>query len=164
MFQLLTQGGLLAAADHHLLADIGIAVIAATVLGLLAHWLRQPILLGYLIAGALVGPIGFKLIHDKDSINTISEIGLILLLFIIGLELNLGEILRAGKQLLVAGFGQFPLCVALGCALFWLCGYGLAGKDSSGLYYALMCGLSSTAIVVKLLYDKKELDTLPGRL
>src|SRR6185503_7913438 len=52
----------------------------------------------------------------------------------------------------------------LGSGLFWICGYGLAGKNSAGLYYALMCGLSSTAIVVKLLYDKKELDTLPGRL
>jgi Kef-type K+ transport system membrane component KefB len=66
--------------------------------------------------------------------------------------------------LLVAGFGQFPLCVILGSGLFWLCGYGLTGSNSAGLYYALMCGLSSTAIVVKLLYDKKELDTLPGRL
>jgi Kef-type K+ transport system membrane component KefB len=151
-------------AMHQLLSDIGIAVIAATVIGLLAHWLKQPILLGYLIAGALIGPIGFKLIHEQESINTISEIGLILLLFIIGLELNVGEILRAGRQLLVSGFGQFPLCVIFGSGLFWLCGYGLSGKNSAGLYYALMCGLSSTAIVVKLLYDKKELDTLPGRL
>lgn len=149
---------------HHLLVDIGIVVLAATVIGLIAHFLRQPLLLAYLIAGAVIGPIGFKLIQEQGSIDTISEIGLVLLLFIIGLELNISEILRAGKQLLVAGFGQFPICVAMGIGLFWLLGFALTGTNSAGLYYALMCGLSSTAIVVKLLYDKKELDTLPGRL
>jgi Kef-type K+ transport system membrane component KefB len=150
---------------HHLLTDIGIAVLTATVLGLVAHWLKQPIILGYLIAGALVGPeMGFGLIHDADSIEIISEIGLILLLFIIGLELDVKALLASGRQLLMAGFGQFPLCVALGLGLFVLMGYGLSGNKSDGLYFALMCALSSTAVVVKLLYDKGELDTLPGRM
>ena len=58
---------------HHLLPDIGLAIIMATVLGLVAHWLRQPIILGYLLAGALVGPqIGFGLIHGSESIEIIS--------------------------------------------------------------------------------------------
>jgi Kef-type K+ transport system membrane component KefB len=150
---------------HHLLYDIGIAVIAATVLGLVAHWLRQPILLGYLVAGALLGPqVGFGVVKDAESIEIISEFGLILLLFIIGLELNVKEVLASGRQLLVAGFGQFVICVALGCGVFALFGLGLSGTSSDGLYLAIMCGLSSTAIVVKLLYDKGELDTLPGRL
>jgi Kef-type K+ transport system membrane component KefB len=150
---------------HHLLQDIGLAVIAATLFGLLAHWLKQPIILGYLIAGALVGPeLGRGWIHDPHSIEIMSEIGLILLLFIIGLEMNLSQLMASGKQLLLAGFGQFPICAALGVGVFALLGYGLKGASSDGLYFALMCGLSSTAIVVKLLYDKGELDTLPGRL
>src|SRR3954470_4767 len=155
---------------HHLLYNIGVAVLAATLLGLIAHWLKQPILLGYLIAGALIGPqLGFNLLHGepaeaKESIEIISEMGLILLLFIIGLELNVKETLSAGRQLLFAGFGQFILCVALGCGVFALFGLGLTGKNADGLYLAIMCALSSTAIVVKLLYDKGELDTLPGRL
>jgi Kef-type K+ transport system membrane component KefB len=150
---------------HHLLNDIGIALLMATILGLVAHWLRQPIILGYLIAGALVGPqMGFGLIKDSESIEIISEIGLILLLFIIGLELDVKSLLDSGRQLLVAGFGQFLMCVAMGVGLFALCGYGLAGAKSEGLYFALMCGLSSTAVVVKLLYDKGELDTIPGRV
>jgi Kef-type K+ transport system membrane component KefB len=158
---------LLASADdaHALLRDIGVAVLAATLLGLIAHWTRQPIILGYLIAGALVGPtIGFKLIKDEGSIEVISEIGLILLLFIIGLEMNVKALLAAGKQLLVAGFGQFLVCAALGVGLFGLMGYPVKGVPADGLYLALMCALSSTAIVVKLLYDKGELDTLPGRM
>src|SRR6188508_2434144 len=78
------EGG---AAPHDLLPDIGIAVLAATVLGLVALWTRQPIILGYLVAGAIIGPtIGFGFIKDKQNIEVISEIGLILLLFIIGLE------------------------------------------------------------------------------
>ena len=150
---------------HHLLHDIGVAVLAATLLGLVAHWTRQPIILGYLIAGALVGKkLGFGAIHDDHSIEIISEIGLILLLFIIGLEMNIKALLASGRQLLVAGFGQFPLCVLLGVGLFGLMGYGLRGGRIDGLYLAMLCALSSTAVVVKLLYDKGELDTLPGRM
>src|SRR3954471_3706968 len=149
---------------HALLPDIGIAILAATVLGLIAHWTRQPIILGYLIAGAVIGPtIGFKLI-GRENIEVISEIGLILLLFIIGLEMNIKALMAGGKQLIVAGFGQFLVCAALGAALFGVLGYPVKGVPTDGLYLALMCALSSTAVVVKLLYDKGELDTLPGRM
>lgn len=154
---------------HGLLHDIGVAVIAATALGLLALFLRQPIILGYLIAGALIGPgLGYGLVEDEQNIEIISEIGLILLLFIIGLEMKLGELLSAGRQLLVVGFGQFVVCAVLGLGFFALLGHAFGGISSGGkldgLYLALVCGLSSTAIVVKLLYDKFELDTLSGRL
>jgi Kef-type K+ transport system membrane component KefB len=113
----------------------------------------------------MVGPqLGFGWVSDRENIQIISEIGLVLLLFIIGLEMKLGEILASGRQLLVAGFGQFAVCALLGLGFFALLGYPLRGTSSEGLYLALVCGLSSTAIVVKLLYDKLELDTLPGRL
>jgi Kef-type K+ transport system membrane component KefB len=153
------------ATHGQLLTDIGIAVIAATLLGLVAHWLRQPILLGYLLAGALIGnQVGFKIVETQENIEIISEMGLVLLLFIIGLELNIKAVLASGKQLLVAGFGQFLVCLLLGVGVFAVFGYGLSGDHADGLYLAIMCGLSSTAIVVKMLYDKGELDTLPGRL
>ena len=150
---------------HHLLQDIGVAIIAATVLGLLAQAARQPVILGYLVAGALIGPaLGFGWVVDGANIEIISEIGLILLLFVIGLEMNPGQVLAAGRQLLITGLGQFPLCVALGLVVFGALGYGLGGSNSDGLYLALVCGLSSTAIVVKLLHDRLELDTIPGRM
>ena len=95
---------------HGLLYDIGIAVIASTIIGFITHKLKQPIILGYLITGALVGPqIGFGLISDTDSIEIISEIGLILLLFIIGLEMNPKKLIASGKQLIITGVGQFVL-------------------------------------------------------
>ncbi len=149
---------------HHLLHDIGIAIILATVMGLTAQFLRQPVILGYLVAGAVAGPLGFGWVQDSANIGIISEIGLILLLFVIGLEMNLTELKTSGRALLVAGLGQFPLCVLIALPAFALIGLPLWTGGKDGLYLALVSGLSSTAIVIKLLYDKGELDTLPGRV
>ncbi len=150
---------------HSILPEIGIAVLAATAMGFLFQLCRQPVILGYLVAGALIGPqIGFKLVSDPANIEVISEIGLILLLFIIGLELNPAKLLSSGKKLIYAGVGQFIFCVLIGLGFFVLLGYPLGGGRIEALYLSLFCALSSTAIVVKLLYDKFELDTLPGRI
>jgi Kef-type K+ transport system membrane component KefB len=150
---------------HGLLYDIGIAIIASTVIGFITHKLRQPIILGYLITGAIIGPqIGLGLVTDAESIEIISEIGLILLLFIIGLEMNPQKLLSSGRQLIVTGLGQFVLCVLLGVGFFSLFNYSFEGENLEGLYLALLCALSSTAIVVKILYDKFESDTIHGRI
>ena len=148
-----------------LLASVGIAISVAAILAFVGNWLRQPLLLAYLLAGVLIGPqVGLGLVSDEASIETVSEIGLILLLFIIGLELDLKKLLAAGKPVLVTGMLQFPLCVALGLAFFVPFGFRMGGGDFSLLYVAVCLALSSTMIVVKLLYDKFELDTLPGRI
>ena len=150
---------------HSIVPEIGIAILAATAMGFIFQLCRQPVILGYLVAGALIGPqIGFKLVSDPANIDVISEIGLILLLFIIGLELNPAKLLSSGKKLIYAGLGQFIFCVLLGLGFFVLLGYPLGGGRIEALYLSLFCALSSTAIVVKLLYDKFELDTLPGRI
>lgn len=150
---------------HGILPEIGIAVLAATALGFIFQLFRQPVILGYLVAGALIGPeIGFGAVSDPANIAVISEIGLILLLFIIGLEIDPRKMLSSGRQLIYAGVGQFILCVLLGTGFFLLLGGGTGGSRIDALYLALFCALSSTAIVVKLLYDKFELDTLPGRM
>jgi Kef-type K+ transport system membrane component KefB len=150
---------------HGILPEIGISILVATALGFVFQIFRQPVILGYLVAGALIGPeIGLKLVSEPANIEVISEIGLILLLFIIGLELNPTKLLSSGRQLIYAGVGQFILCVLIGLGFFLLFGYDLGKGRIDALYLALFCALSSTAIVVKLLYDKFELDTLPGRI
>ncbi|MBM3329941.1 MAG: hypothetical protein FJY67_10825 [Calditrichaeota bacterium] len=150
---------------HGIIEEIGIAIVAATSLGYLFHLLKQPVILGYFVAGALIGPeMGLKLVAEPESIEVISEIGLILLLFIIGLELKLQEILASGKALITAGIGQFFLSILIGLGFFQLIGFHFGDGRLDALYLAIFTGLSSTAIVVKLLYDKFELDTRPGRI
>lgn len=148
-----------------LLSNIGLAIVVATVFAFLAKVLRQPLLLAYLIAGVVIGPeIGFSWVHDKESIELISEIGLILLLFIIGLEIDLKKLLREGRALIITGVAQFLICVALGMGFAVFFGFQLGGGKFDAIYLAVSLALSSTMIVVKLLYDKFELMTLPGRL
>ncbi|MGE5104034.1 MAG: cation:proton antiporter [Betaproteobacteria bacterium] len=148
-----------------LLTSIGLCIAVAAALAFIAHRLKQPLLLAYLLAGVVIGPrIGFGLISDEGDIQTVAEIGLILLLFMIGLELDLRKLVSAGRAVIVTGLLQVPLCVALGLAFFAAIGFPLAGGDFRALYLAVCLALSSTMIVVKLLYDKFELDTLPGRI
>ncbi len=153
-----------------LLNNIGLCVIVAAVLAFLANKLKQPALLAYLLAGVLIGPeIGFRLITDHETIEVISEIGLVLLLFIIGLEMDLKKLRASGKPVLATGVTQFLFCVALGIPFFLLLGFRIGDANAFGgefglFYMAVAAAISSTMIVVKLLYDKFELDTLPGRI
>ncbi|HEY0719983.1 MAG TPA: cation:proton antiporter [Gammaproteobacteria bacterium] len=148
-----------------LLSNIGVAIVAATLFALVAKSLRQPLLLAYLGAGVFLGPkMGLGLITDEASISLISEIGLILLLFIIGLEIDLKKLLGAGRTLIVSGIMQFIIGVALGLGFFLLLGFSAGGGRFDALYLAIAMALSSTMIVVKILYDKSELATLPGRI
>lgn len=153
-----------------LLNNIALCVIVAAVLALIASKLRQPAILAYLLAGVLIGPeIGFRLITNADTIEVISEIGLILLLFIIGLEMDLNKLRASGKPVIVTGITQFLICVALGIPFFLLLGFRLRDPNALGgefglFYMSVAAAISSTMIVVKLLYDKFELDTVPGRI
>ena len=148
-----------------LLESIGIAILAATVMAFIAHYLKQPLLLAYIAAGVMIGPkIGFGFIKNEHDVETISHIGLILLLFMIGLEINVKKLKEVGRSLIVTGSLQFVICVLLGLGFFSLLGFTMGGGNYNLLYLAVCCGLSSTAIVVKLLYSKFELDTLAGRL
>ena len=148
-----------------LLTSIAICVIAAAVLGFISNKLKQPLILAYLVAGVVIGPeMGLHLVEDRESINVVSEIGLILLLFIIGLEIDLKKLFAAGRAVVITGVLQVPLCVLLGYAAFYLLGLRDGGGKFPLLYIAICMAISSTLVVVKLLYDKLELDTLPGRI
>ncbi|MCG2641601.1 membrane protein [Bradyrhizobium sp. CCBAU 11434] len=149
---------------HELIRDITLCILFAWMLGLLAHFSRQPLILAYLIAGFCIGPFGAGWVKSQESISVISELGLIFMLFMIGLEIDLKKIVRAGKVILFAAGGQLLGGCLLGILFFAGLGLSLGGGHFDALYLCIACALSSTVIIVKVLYEKRELDTLPGRI
>src|ERR1017187_3930471 len=148
--------------EHGLVTDIAICIIAAWVVAVASQMARQPLLLAYLVAGFAVGPNGFKWVTNPDSIKTISEIGLSLLLFMIGLEIDLKKMLSAGRVITLTAGAQILGCVLVGWLVFgWL---GPTQNHLEALYLAVAAAMSSTVIIVKILYDKRELETLAGRV
>jgi Kef-type K+ transport system membrane component KefB len=147
-----------------LLTAIGVSIVAAAALALLARVVRQPLILGYIAGGALLGPhLGLGIITERAEVEVISEIGLIFLLFIIGLEINIPSLAQVGRAITFGGLLQFPICAALAWHLLG----GLAdatGGEFDRVYLAVALALSSTLIVVKLLFDKLEMSTLAGRI
>jgi Kef-type K+ transport system membrane component KefB len=147
-----------------LLMSTGVSIVVAAVLAFLARGLHQPLILGYIVAGAVLGPhVGFHVVTDETSIELIAEIGLILLLFLIGLEISLPRLLQAGRTITVSGLLQVPICAGLA----WLAlgpVMGAMGGEFDRLYLAVASSMSSTLIVVKLLSDKFELGTFGGRV
>jgi Kef-type K+ transport system membrane component KefB len=149
---------------HELIRDITLCILFAWGLGLLAHFTRQPLILAYLIAGIFIGPFCMKWVKSEESISVISELGLIFMLFMIGLEIDLKKIVRAGKVILFAGGGQLIGGVLFGLLFFVGIGLSMGNGHFDALYLCVACALSSTVIIVKVLYEKRELDTLPGRI
>jgi Kef-type K+ transport system membrane component KefB len=155
--------------EHGLVTDIAICIIAAWIVAVVSQLARQPLLLAYLVAGFAIGPHGLPLgkdghalITNTESIQTISTIGLSLLLFMIGMEIDLKKMLSAGKVITFTAAAQILGCLLLGWLVFWL--FGPAQNHLEALYLAVGVAMSSTVIIVKILYDKRELETLVGRV
>jgi Kef-type K+ transport system membrane component KefB len=149
---------------QELVIDIAICIIIAWVLAVTAQLLRQPLVLAYLVAGIAVGPIGFGWVEDRNAIATLSDLGLMLLLFMIGLEIDLKKILASGR--IIVGTAAVQILGSFG--LLWLVFLGplrgMTDTPLTALYLSVCLASSSTVIVVKILYDKRELNTLPGRI
>jgi Kef-type K+ transport system membrane component KefB len=152
---------------HAIITAISYSTLAAGLLALIVSMLKQPLLLGYILAGFCVGPEILNLVEDHSDIKTIADLGLVLLLFMIGLELDLHELSKMGKVVLVTGSLQFPICAGLHLGIFNLfsaMGLNFGSGDYAVLYASFCTGISSTMIVVKLLSEKMETDTTAGRL
>jgi Kef-type K+ transport system membrane component KefB len=148
-----------------LLSAIGICTGAAALIAAVTWRFKQPLIIAYLATGVIIGPnIGLKLVNDRESIEIVAEIGLILLLFVIGLEIDLRKMASGGAAVLLTGALQVPICIALGLGFFLVIGVRNEEGNSALLYLAACMSLSSTLVVVKILNDKFELDTLPGRI
>lgn len=152
-----------------LVQDIGICVVLAGVLAIIFTRLKIPEIAAFLIAGVIVGPVGTGLVTDPANIETISELGLILLLYLIGLEIDIRKLFASGRILVVSGLLQYPLSVLFGVAATWLllqagAGVELLQGSYTPLYIGFVVAASSTLLVVKLFQESFQLDTEAGRI
>ncbi len=150
-----------------LVGDLGLCLVVAAILAIAFVKLKIPAIAALLGAGVVLGPAGLQAIHDQASIATIANLGLTLLLFVIGLEVNLKSLLASGRTLVVTGALQVPLTLAAGCGAFLVIGFtgwsALSGFYPA-LYLGVACAFSSTLLVVKYLQEHLKLDTVAGRL
>ena len=146
--------------EHHdLLRDLLILFGMATLLAMALQKARQSTIVAYLLTGMLVGPSGLKLITSREAIELMAEIGVVLLLFTIGIEFSLKKLVQMRQVVLGAGGRQVGLTVA---ALLGIClALGLDWRQ--GLFWGFLVAASSTAIVLKLLHDRQELESPHGR-
>lgn len=146
--------------DQVLLWDIGLIIVVATLLAYFAKMLRQPRILAYVLAGVLIGPHVMGLITEKATIMTLSELGIAFLLFIVGLELDFKRISDVGRVSIGCGLGQIVLTSVFGYLVASYLGYA----PLEAFYISFALTISSTMVVIKLLSDKGELNTLHGRI
>ena len=142
------------------LAPLVLLFLAALATAYVLSRLRQPPLIGYLLAGALLGPHGLRLVSDARQVEALAEVGVVLLLFTVGLELSLSNLRRLGR--FVWGAGSIQLAGTLAISAGAAVAFGYAPR--SAIFLGFLAALSSTAIVLNLLLERGEMDSLHGRL
>jgi Kef-type K+ transport system membrane component KefB len=135
-------------------------LIVCVVVGLLASLLRQPLLVGLILAGILVGPEALGLVEASTEIELLAKIGISILLFVVGLKLDVRLVRTLGPVALATGLGQVGFTSLFG----FFIAMGLGFDVVASVYIAVALTFSSTIIIVKLLSDKRELDELHGRI
>ena len=142
-----------------LFLSLAVTIILAAASGILFKVLKQPPIIGYILAGIILGSY-LSVFKDVESLNLFSTIGISLLLFLVGLNLNLNILRKLGFVSLITGIGQVLFTTIIGFFIAKSLGF----STISSLYISLALSFSSTIIIVKLLSDKNDLDSLYGRI
>lgn len=142
-----------------LLNDLLVLLVASIPIAFISSRLRLPTIVGFMITGVIIGPYGLALIKEVEAVEALAEIGVVLLLFAIGLEFSLRRILEM-KRLV---FGAGGLQVLLTSLVAMVVIYELGRRFGEAVFFGFLLALSSTAIVLKTYMDRAELDTLHGR-
>lgn len=145
---------------HHLIKDLTLLLLISLPINIVFHRIKFPSVMGYLIAGVLIGPHGLKLVSDVSSVKELAEIGVVLLLFVIGLEFSLGRLLKNLASVLGVGSLQLGLTTIV----VWFIFNAIGLNQNQSIALGLIITLSSTAIVLKMITDRAEIDTLHGKL
>ena len=140
--------------------DIAIVILIGAAFGVLAKILRQPTIIAYLATGVLIGAMGVLQVGNNETFLTFSELGIMLLLFLVGLEINYSSFRLVGKASIIIGIGQMALTFASGYGIATLFNF----SSVAAAYIGIALSFSSTIIVVKLLTDKRDLNGLYGKI
>jgi CPA2 family monovalent cation:H+ antiporter-2 len=148
--------------EFALIADLAIIWCAALIAGYLCIAAKQPVMAGYMLAGIAIGPHGLRLINQVDQIKVISEFGVAMLLFALGVDLSLRQIISSAKKILLAGSTQMLLTIG---ASWWLAStIGLAPSVAAGFLFGCVCAISSSVIISKVLSERGETDSIHGQI
>ena len=146
---------------EEVLISISLIIVISALATIVARIIRQPPIIGYLIAGVLAGPLFLNIIGtNADMIQLFAHIGVAFLLFIVGLSLDLRVLKEVGWVSLFAGSAQIIITGLLG----FMISMGLGLPVITSVYLGIVLAFSSTVVAVKILSDKKEIDTLHGRI
>jgi CPA2 family monovalent cation:H+ antiporter-2 len=145
--------------DYGALANLLVIFTASIAVVFVFHQFKLPSIAGFLVAGALIGPYGLNLISDIETVRALAEIGIVLLLFTIGIEFSLGHLVSMRRLMFLAA----PIQVGGVLCIAWL-GAMLAGLSwQQGVFWGFLFSLSSTAIVLKTLAERGDSDSIHGR-
>ncbi|ASP20406.1 inner membrane protein YbaL [Antarctobacter heliothermus] len=145
---------------HTPFAEIAVLLVLAAAIGLFGLLLRQPLIVSFIAVGLIAGPSALDVVHSDEQIDLLSELGIAVLLFLVGIKLDVKLIRSLGAVSLLTGLGQVAFTSIFG----YLIGLALGLGHVTSVYVAVALTFSSTIIIVKLLSDKREIDSLHGQI
>lgn len=145
---------------HSPFAEVATLLVMAAVVGFIGILLRQPLIVSFIAVGLLAGPSALDVVRADEQIGLLSELGIAILLFLVGIKLDVKLIRSLGGVSLLTGLGQVAFTSFFG----YLIGLALGLEQIASLYIAVALTFSSTIIIVKLLSDKREIDSLHGQI
>jgi len=141
--------------------ELSIILFLTVLISAVMHFLKQPLIIGYILSGIIAGPVVFNIVQSADTFSTFAQMGITFLLFMVGLNLNFRVIGDVGKTSLLTGIGQVVFTSLIGYSIIrFLLGF----SNITAIYLAIAISFSSTIIIMKLLSDKKDLEALYGRI
>jgi len=145
---------------HSVFGEVAILLALAATVGFIGLILRQPLIVSFIAVGLLAGPSGFDVVHSDEQIDFLAELGIAVLLFLVGTKLDVKLIRSLGSVAITTGLGQVGFTAFFG----FLIGLALGLDPVASIYVAVALTFSSTIIIVKLLSDKREIDSLFGQI
>ena len=142
------------------LIEIAIVIVIAVVLGLGLTRLKQPPLVGFILAGVIMGPTGVGLIATNDNVTSLAEMGVLMLLFFIGTELSLKAFVYSLRPALIVAAGQLTVALGIGMSISWL----TDATAAEGVILGFIIAISSTVVAMKILDDAGELRGDAGKI